>query len=414
MVDLETKKTALRIKTVKKYLVGRWNHGWKELLKKYIDDVGGIGEYGWFMGFKQSMTDGIPAYYREVTEAWRKLLPKMQYDCEGMHSFVHLPLFLNEKFKYNGKQLYEPRFIEGGIKQIKDIIYEVIPGFLRGNCIYDAVCELEGMESREKVNKIYERIRATIPAEWVRTIESKCVDEREGSMPELYVMEDEKKCKMKDISVKKVYRWMIVDVLKEPAAETVWGRVFVGMDVKKIWSNINIKYNSPECENNDFLIRHNRIYTNVVLNKINSEISVMCDVCKAGHESFLHYFLECSELVEFFAFLKVLLRDNWAMELDLEEGWGTLFLFGSFEKRKGVNVWLVNLVLSHARLAVVYRRNYAHFEGRKVKIKNLFKTILKRDIELNCKYGGEEVKQCFVSGNTLIYEGEGDEILFHW
>ncbi len=48
------------------------------------------------------------------------------------------------------------------------------------------------------------------------------------------------------------------------------------LDVKKIWSNLNIKYNSIECENNDFLIRHNRIYTNVVLNKINNEVNVMC------------------------------------------------------------------------------------------------------------------------------------------
>ncbi len=27
--------------------------GWKEFLRKYIDDVGGIGDNGWYMGFKQ-------------------------------------------------------------------------------------------------------------------------------------------------------------------------------------------------------------------------------------------------------------------------------------------------------------------------------------------------------------------------
>ena len=44
LMDLEIKRTAIRIKTVRKYTVGRWNYGWKEFLKKYIEEAGGIGE----------------------------------------------------------------------------------------------------------------------------------------------------------------------------------------------------------------------------------------------------------------------------------------------------------------------------------------------------------------------------------
>ncbi len=156
----------------------------------------------------------------------------------------------------------------------------------------------------------------------------------------------------------------------------MWKKVFEDLDVKKIWSNLNIKYNSIECENNDFLIRHNRIYTNVVLNKINNEVNVMCDVYDNGHESFLHYFLRCEALVDFFDFLKSLLIENWSVEVESEEEWGKIFLFGIFGKRKRADICLINLVLSHARLAVVLRRNYAHFEGRKVKIKDIFKLII--------------------------------------
>lgn len=81
---------------------------------------------------------------------------------------------------------------------------------------------------------------------------------------------------MERMSVKKVYDWLIEDVFKEPAAVKVWKRVFVNWEVEDIWANCNIKYNSIECENNDFLIKHNRIYTNVVLNKINNEVNVIC------------------------------------------------------------------------------------------------------------------------------------------
>lgn len=69
LMDLETKRTTMRIKSVIQYMGGRWDYGWKEFLRKYVDDVGGIGENGWYMGFKQSMTGGIPEIYREVLRA---------------------------------------------------------------------------------------------------------------------------------------------------------------------------------------------------------------------------------------------------------------------------------------------------------------------------------------------------------
>lgn len=414
LLDIEIKKAALRIKTVNKYLERSCKYGWKEFMGKYIEEVGGMGQHVLYVGLKQSMTVNIPEFYREVLDAWRRFLPKLQYECNTIQPLVNLPLFLNEKIKHNGKTLDEPKFMTGGIRQIKDIIYEVIPGFLRSNCIYDQVCELEGMDNREKVNKIYEKIKISIPPEWTKLIQSECVTKGETSMPELYVIENGKKITVKRMNVKKVYSWLIMDVRKEPAAEKVWSRVFAGMDVEKVWSNIGIRYNSIECENNDFMIRHNRIYTNVVLNKINNDVNPMCEVCQSAHESFLHYFLDCEGLVEFFEFLKALLKENWTGDLDLEGGWRTLFLFGMFEKRKGVNFQLMNFVLSHARLAVVHRRNYAHFEGQKVKIKDLFKSLMKRDVSLMSKYGEEGAKQFFVSGNKLIYEGEGGEILFNW
>ena len=414
LIDLEMKRTAIRVKTVQKYMERGLNYGWKEFFKKYLDEVGGIGDYGLFMGFKQSMTVKIPEFYREVFEAWRKFLPKVEYECDGLQMFVNLPLFLNEKFKYNNKSLYEPQFMLANIKQVKDIIYEVIPGFFRLNCIYDSVCELEGMESREKVSRIYERIKSSIPLEWTNIINRNCVIKQDERMPEMYVIDKEKKRLLTNLKTNKVYEWLIADVIKEPAAEKVWARVFDDLEVKKIWLNGNIKYNSIECENNDFLIKHNRIYTNVVLHQINNAVSAVCDVCKSGHESFLHYFLDCSELVDFFDFLKQLLKNNWDLESQVTEGWRELFLFGLIEKKKNVNFWLINFILSHARLAVVYRRNYAHFEGKNVQVKDLFKTIMKRDIELNCKYGGDEVKEFFMSGNEFIHEGENGGVSFNW
>jgi len=55
-----------------------------------------------------------------------------------------------------------------------------------------------------------------------------------------------------------------------------------------------------------------------------------------------------------------------------------------------------------------------HFEGRKVKIKDLFKAIVKRDVEMCYKNGDTEVKDFFINGNKFITEGERKEIVFNW
>jgi len=60
-------------------------------------------------------------------------------------------------------------------------------------------------------------------------------------MPEMYIDDDGKKCQIRTLSVNNVYRRLIVDVRKEPAAEKVWKRVFDNLDVEKIWSNLNVK-----------------------------------------------------------------------------------------------------------------------------------------------------------------------------
>lgn len=175
--------------------------------------------------------------------------------------------------------------MKGGIKRkVKYLMYEVIPGFWRENCIYDAVWELEGMEKRAKIKSMYDCVKMSLPTEWSQWIKSECADDREDRMPELFVMEEGAKCEMKSLSVKKGYALLTV-VLKDPASEKVEYIVFEGFDLKKIWSNVNIKYNRIECENNDFMIRHNRLYTNVVFHNINRDVSPKCDVCSSGHES---------------------------------------------------------------------------------------------------------------------------------
>ncbi len=53
--------------------------------------------------------------------------------------------------------------------------------------------------------------------------------------------------------------------------------------------------------------------------------------------------MRCDALVDF---LKSLLIENLGVEVESEEEWGKIFLFGIFEKRKRADICLINIVLS--------------------------------------------------------------------
>lgn len=61
-----------------------------------------------------------------------------------------------------------------------------------------------------------------------------------------------------------------------------------GLDLSRIWSSWRIKCNSIECEDKDFRIRHNRIFTNVIVHHFDERVSRICDVCQSEPERLLH------------------------------------------------------------------------------------------------------------------------------
>ena len=69
MVDIVSKKNAFRMKVVKKYLCDVNNYGWKHIMRFYLNSVLNIGDFVLLMQLKQSMTEGLPLFHREVLSA---------------------------------------------------------------------------------------------------------------------------------------------------------------------------------------------------------------------------------------------------------------------------------------------------------------------------------------------------------
>ena len=67
-----------------------------------------------------------------------------------------------------------------------------------------------------------------------------------------------------------------------------------------------------------------------------------------------------------------------------------------WERVKGVNIELLNYVLSHARYAVYLRQNLARFEAKRVRVWDIFVGMLKKDVGLMFKYGHGDFEKVFL------------------
>lgn len=69
------------------------------------------------------------------------------------------PLFLNNQIKKGDVTLFYKKWFYAGIKQIKDILYEVIPGFVPVQVIRDAIVENYENETETVLEKQYKQIK---------------------------------------------------------------------------------------------------------------------------------------------------------------------------------------------------------------------------------------------------------------
>lgn len=402
LIDLEVKRKALRVKTIKKYLYDKGEYGWKGYMKDYLYKSGGCGEEGLFMAFKKPMIEIMPLFYQEVFSAWAEFVVNLEYECENIYQVHQQPIFLNPKIRLGGKMLYNRLFMRADIRKVKDMAYEYVKGFLPNRAIYDSVVGWDDDIEESKVDRECENIKISLPERWVERIERETIKAGNWGFPEMYIEENKKKKLLSKVNVKMIYNVFVKKEIKLPASEVVWPKLFPDLNVKTIWENLNVKYNGLDCENLDFKLRHNRIYTKVVIHQINRNVNRECDLCETEPETLMHIFFECKELERFHERLKKLIKNGLGKDV-IGNVWKKLFLFGECVNHKDRKVNLWNFILSDARYAIWVRRNLAYFEGEKVDVTEMFKNVVRKNVYLMWKYlSKEEFKKAFVDGCDFI------------
>ncbi len=117
------------------------------------------------------MMNGIPEYYIEVLKAWGDYSKHVVCTSLNKNDILIQPLFLNKLLKRGEQTNFYKKWYNAGIRQIKDIMYEVIPGFLPVQVISDAIEENYEEESKVVLQDQYEKVKEIIPKEWINILE---------------------------------------------------------------------------------------------------------------------------------------------------------------------------------------------------------------------------------------------------
>lgn len=349
-----------------------------------------------------------------MLEAWGKFIERIQFDCNNVEQIWEQPLFLNPKIKNNNKVIYNKDLWDAGFRKIKDVVYELVPGFLRSQVFIDEVNKNGGEMTTDNAEKIMIKVKEGMPKLWKELIE-KDVRRGRNNKVELYVGENERSMNITNLKTKSVYAYLSNKTIRRPAAEKVWEKLRPNLNIVKIWRNLRVKYNSIECENFDFLLRHNRIFNNLIISKFDRNKSNICDVCKNGVENFMHEFVECTELYGYFQKIKTVIYNCWKMEELEQMEWIDLWLFGHNGKNGKYNVNLLNYVLSHARYAVKLRRNMAHYEKRIIDVWKIFKGTFEGDVKAIYSHIQEtDFQEGFEKGCTMVRRTENGKLIFDY
>ncbi len=124
----------------------------------YLNQCSKIGDAILWMKLKENMMNGIPEYYKLVLKAWGDY-SKHVVCTFNKNDILRQPLFLNKLLKRGEQTIFYKKWYNAGIRQIKDIMYEAIPGFLPVQVISDAIEENYEEESKVVLEDQYEKVK---------------------------------------------------------------------------------------------------------------------------------------------------------------------------------------------------------------------------------------------------------------
>ncbi|MGL4357079.1 MAG: hypothetical protein ACRCSY_00005, partial [Cetobacterium sp.] len=350
--------------------------------------------------------------YKEVLKEWKGFKENVYIEFKGREQLLKQPLFLNPNIRNNRNTFFYKNWFNAGLKQVKDILYEVKTGFLPVQAIIDTLEENEEIENKQLIKEQYCKIKEAVPVEWIKSIDEKV---KANEKPEVFLKRKDETISFNACILKMFYGCLCNAAFERPKSIEYWEKLFKNFDASNIWRNVRMNLKSPMLENFDYLLRHNCIKTDMVLCKIGLIRDEKCKVCMEKKEGVLHLFLNCKKLNGFMKMLKKMIGDFLFDKRIIVEEWETMFLFGFNGKSK--NKFALNLMLTVARFAIWRRRNLMKQKKVELSISVFYKQILRDEVKVLYDYfymnGKMEIfEECIIRNNAYIVKASnGFEIV---
>ena len=422
--DIKSKLMAFRLKFLARFLDEDYHVLWKDIFKYFCSKIlhMNLGKEMLFMEIPGKYLSSLPEVYREMLKSLDFIREQLIFNV-SIENIYDQPLFCNPKIVINEKSLLWQDFIKAGIIQLKDLCYEVKPGFLPVSAVIEILKSVNEDCNVYDVTKKWHLLISALPHDWIKTINTEVNITTNKREIDIELNMNGKLLDFKMCSTKRFYQIIIQNFCKQPKCIEKWQNQFHvdPKDFYSIWKNVNHFWKPSNMIELDFKIAHQCIFTNERLMKMNLSDSSYCAVCQNDVETFLHLFIDCEKLSDFHLFLEQKIEtlfencNSDKMSLVVYE---RILLLGISGSIKGVNTNFVNFMLSVARYCIFKRRNLANFDKRNMNLTHFFCLTLKHYVSYFYEYlcSIKNMRRVFwknfLENNTIVQE-TNDVIVFN-
>lgn len=344
----------------------------------------------------------LPCFYKEMFSAWYAVKDNIEYN-ERLNDVFNYCLFFNPKIVNQNKTLLWKHFIKAGITHIRDISYEVIPGFLPASFIVKMIHECDSEVNAKHIKEDYKTLLSIIPEEWKSVVPNNDYS-KEVWLPTFLLCVENTNYVFSSCTVKVFYRLLIQKLFNPPKSNEYWLEKLRTNDTKMLdnrWIVLKESGKPPDVVELDFKVFHNAIFTYEKLYKIGKSDSNRCPLCLSESEDLLHMFVKCKEIQDFKSnfmiyHLESLLKDcenSVYNVLDIDE----IFITAFPNVMKNVNTFFVNFFMSLCRFTIYRRRQLMLQNNKTVHLTSFCKYLLRHYIYYNYHY------MCIVNNNRKVF-----------
>lgn len=174
---LKTKMQALRLNTLRRLLSEEKAH-WKHFTSLFLRISNlRLGKMSLALDYSlQRINRAIPSFHKELLTAWHRHKDHhtRTRSPESVTDILNEPLFLNPVITTEDKPLIFTDWIAAGITRIRDICYEVIPGYLPMSAIHeiltDQETQTENPRDLSRTTREWRELLDVIPTQWSQQI----------------------------------------------------------------------------------------------------------------------------------------------------------------------------------------------------------------------------------------------------